>query len=501
VSDGQLDLAGLSRKSNSLEPPKRSWLRILLPLGILLVFVAVLLTSLGDLLERGIQVERVTPRTVRVEGGAAEPSDRVLVQAAGWIEPDPFLVHVSALAAGVVEEVLVQESDVIAVGDAVAKLVDEDASLARDRALAEHDRLIALLADSEARHAIAVEQFAAALTVTEAEDVARAVHIGKVAEAEHRAAAVAGAEAQVQLAKDELLVQQELETHGAGGLRQVELAQGAVDAAESAAAVMRADVALAEAEATQADAQLTRAVAEKRLRFDDRLERDRAAAGVQAATASVALAKASLDEAQLRLDRMIVRSPVAGVVLERLTVPGMVLDVNTTGHEVCSVYDPTSLRVRVDVPQDDVEQLFVGQRAEIQTNARPGRPYTGEILRLVQLADIQKVTLEAQVRITDGDALIRPDMLAQVRFFGSGQADGAGTGRVMLIPERLVTGGAVWVLDPNDRTAVRRTVELGGTRGEDVEVLSGLNATDKVLDSGDQELTDGARVRFTEASL
>tara|TARA_R110002072_G_scaffold114317_11_gene244243 strand:+ start:1479 stop:2984 length:1506 start_codon:yes stop_codon:yes gene_type:complete len=500
VSDDQLDLAGLSRKTTTLEQPRRSWLRILLPLGILLVFAGVLAASLGDLLDRGVPVRRITPRSVRVEGGVSAPTDRVLVQAAGWIEPDPYLIHVSALAAGVVEEVLVQESDVVAVGDAVAKLVDEDARLARDRASAEHDRMLALLADSVTRHAIAVERFAAALGVTEAVAVAQAEHLGKLAEAEHRLAAVAGGEAQVQLAKDELLVQQELETHGAGGLRQVELAQGAVDAAESALAILRADAALAEAEAVKAEAKWARATEEKRLRFEDRLERDRAAAGLQAATAAVALAKTALDEAQLRLDRMIVRTPVAGVVLERLTVPGMVLDVNAIGHVACSIYDPASLRVRVDVPQDDVEQLFVGQRAEIQTNARPGRPYTGEILRLVQLADIQKVTLEAQVRITDGDALLRPDMLAQVRFFGSGESGGTGSGSVMVVPKRLVTDGAVWVLEPNDMTAIRRKVELGADHDGDVEVRSGLNATDKVLDPGDQILTDGARVRFMEGS-
>jgi RND family efflux transporter MFP subunit len=212
----------------------------------------------------------------------------------------------------------------------------------------------------------------------------------------------------------------------------------------------------------------------------------------------VQLAEARLAEARLELERMVVRSPLRGVVLERLTVPGMVLDLNRTGHEVCSLYDPASLRVRVDVPQDDVDRLFVGQRARIVTNARSDRPYSGQVIRLVQLADIQKVTLEVQVRIEDGDELLRPDMLAQVQFFGNAEPAVAGTSntsRVFLIPARLVDDGAVWVLDPTRNVAVRRAVELGAERGDEVEVLAHLDATTKVLDAGTNTLAEGARVR------
>lgn len=498
-----LDLAGLSRKSPTLEAPRRSWLRIVLPLGILLVFAIVLFTSLGDLFDRGILVQRITPRVALDGGGAAVPADRVVVQAAGWVEPDPFLIHVPALAGGVVEEVLVQESDVLEAGDAVARLVDEDSRLARDKAMAERDRAAAVLAEAEARDTIATERFVAGIEVTEAEAVAHAAHTGTVAAAEKADAAVAGGVAQVGLAEDELVVQQELAALGAAGTRQVELAQGALDAAESAVAVLEANAALAAAEAEQAAARHTRTKEDLRLRFDDRLERDRAAAALDGAKAGLALAQAALGVVQLELDRMIVRTPVGGVVLERLTVPGMVLDLATTGHEVCSLYDPKSLRVRVDVPQDDIESLFVGQRTEVLANARPGRPYTGTVLRIVQLADIQKVTLEAQVRIDDGDGLIRPDMLAQVRFFGSGVAGHSTTnaGGVLLLPAHLVEGDAVWVLDPEAGTATRRSVTIGGQRDRDVEILEGLNPTDKVLDPGAATLTEGAHVRFEGTSL
>lgn len=500
----ELDLGSLTRQSAELEAPRRRWLRILMPAGILAVFGAVLLSSIGDLFRRGVEVRVVSPRPLPQGSAAAAPRDRILVQAAGWLEPDPYLVHVTALSGGVVEEVLVQESDVVKAGDPVARLVDEDARLKRKRAAAELAQEQAALADASARSQIAQERFDAALGVREASAVASADAKGKAAEAEHRQAALAGAAVGVRIAKDELAVQKELASEDAAGPWQVELAEGAVAAAESALAVLRADAALAEAEKEGALARDQRAKDDLRLRFADRLERDRAAAAVMAAEAAVELAEVKLAEAQLELDRKVVRSPADGVVLERLTVPGMVLDLNRTGHEVCSLYDPAALRVRVDVPQDDIDRLFVGQRAEIVTNARPDTAYAGEVIRLVQLADIQKVTLEAQVKIKGGDGLLRPDMLAQVRFFGSGQAprgesgedsnEGPSTG-AFLIPRRLVKDGAVWVLEPVESVARRRELSLGAERGDDIEVLDHMDATTKILDSGGAALSEGTRVK------
>ncbi len=496
----ELDLGSLSRGTQELEPPRRRWLRLVLPAGILLIFAAVLLSSLGDLLRRGIEVRVVTPRPVPQGSAVAAPRDRVLVQAAGWVEPDPSLVHVTALSGGIVTEVLVQESDIVQAGDPVARLVDDDARLALARAAAELALARANVEDATARSSIAQERFDAALGVREAAAVAVADAKGRAAEAKHRRAALVGAEVNVRIAKDELAVQKELFGQGAAGSWQVELAEGAVAAAESSLAVLRADAALADAEVEGALAREERAKDELRLRFEDRLERDRAAAALAAATATAALSEAKMAEAELELERKVVRTPVSGVVLERLTVPGMVLDLNRSGHEVCSLYDPKSLRVRVDVPQDDIDRLFVGQRAEIVTNARTDEPYAGELIRLVQLADIQKVTLEAQVRIDGGDSLLRPDMLAQVRFFGSGEAPAGGSGDssaagAFLIPRRLVEDGAVWVLDPVESVAVRRKLTLGAERGEDIEVLDHIDATTKILDSGATPLTEGVGVK------
>lgn len=127
-----IDLGALARKETPLQPPRRSALRILVPAAILLAFVALLASTLGDLWRGTVEVELVRPRIVDASSTASVGT--TLFQAAGWIEPDPFATEVTALAAGVVREMLVQESDNVEAGQVVARLVESDAELACDAA-------------------------------------------------------------------------------------------------------------------------------------------------------------------------------------------------------------------------------------------------------------------------------------------------------------------------------------------------------------------------------
>lgn len=496
--NSDVDLSALARAETSVPPPRRSWIRVLLPLVILAAFGAILWSTARDLFVTRPVVELVRPTRLLGERASAARAPRVAVQAAGWVEPDPFPIYASALAGGVVSEVLVQESDEVTAGAPLARMVPEDAELARDAARAEVDRLRAALEGARARAIIAAERFDAALEVTEANDRATAVLAAREAAAEHRRAAVSKGEAEVSLAESEIVVQRELAAAGASGVRQVEIAEANLVSARATLRSLRAEADLAEADRAAAEAAATRAAEDLELRFADRLERDVSAAEADRVAGELGAAETALAEAELRLARMAVVAPTDGVVLERLAAPGEELK---PGAPVASLYDPARLRVRVDVPQSDVESLTVGMAAEVQSESRPGRPYPGEVIRIVQRADIQKVTLEAQVRIADADGLLRPDMLTQVRFLSPepetaapGEADGGAA--ALGVPEELIRDGGVWVYDPVDGVARRRAVEVVGAAVDGVVAIApgALNLTDKLIDPMGQRLEDGARV-------
>jgi HlyD family secretion protein len=492
-----IDLGALARTTPTLPPPRRSKLRILVPALILLAFLAVLASTLGDLWRGSVEVTVVRPQVV--DASSTATSGTPLFQAAGWIEPDPFPIEVTALAPGVVRELLVQQSDKVEAGQVVARLVERDAQLACDGAEAMLAESEAEVERAEAELRAAQANFDAALAVTEMVASARANLEGKRAEAVHREQSVVGGEAQVKAAEAELGLQRELAAAGATGPRQVELAEARLAEMAANLEVMRADSALAAAEARKAQAADDRAQRDFELRIDDRQRVETARAMVNAAKAKRAAVQVTCHEAQLRLQRMEVRAPAAGVVLERLATAGTALEGERA--VVCTLYDPASMRVRVDVPQGEVSKVGVGMRVDVLADSRPSQPYRGEVIRLVHKADIQKVTLQVHVKLEDADTLLRPEMLVQARFLalggragaeGGAQADGEVS--VVLVPARLVTDGSAWIVEGATRTAVRRRVELGAVRGELVEIRSGLNASDKLIDVGREGLSEGARV-------
>ena len=236
-----------------------------------------------------------------------------------------------------------------------------------------------------------------------------------------------------------------------------------------------------------------------------RIEQQELEAHVMDAKALLAEGQAQRDEAQLRLDRMIVRSPMDGVVIERLTAPGSVVNFGNGDHgsHIVHLYDPRKLQVRADVPLAQAAQVGVGHPAEIIVDVLPGTTFTGEVTRFVHKADLQKNTVEAKVRINDPSDLLKPDMLARVRILQPKATDSAaGTRRIsrVFVPRDSVNGnGEVMVIESlNDGrgTTQRRAVDIGTTEIDGwIEIRSGLSPGDRiVLD----EIAAGTLVRVED---
>ena len=71
---------------------------------------------------------------------------------------------------------------------------------------------------------------------------------------------------------------------------------------------------------------------------------------------------------------------------------------------------------------------------------------------------------------------------------------------LVFIPSRVLDGETVWVVDGASGLAAKRTLTLGNVQGELVEVVSGLNLSDKVVDEGRNQLEEGNRIEIREAS-
>lgn len=494
-----IDLSTFDRpKVEDIPRPRRRWVGVLVPLAVVLAFGGILLWSADDLLQtpREVSVVRARPAdaVARTEGA-------VVLQAAGWIEPDPAPVTVAALAPGVIDEVLVQESDRVEAGQPVAHLIAVDARLELDRA-----RAATSIVEAECRAAeIAVQQAERAhahpLALDEAVVLARAEVATAEADERERLAAVVTAEARLAVASIGVEVQRFLEERDAAGPFERAEAEGRLALERARRAELRAGQARILARRSAAEARLVAARQARELQLTS-------TAAIEKARADLAMAEARRDRiraeealAALRLSRMTVRAPVAGVVLRRDAAKGTAIGPELHSEPILQLYDPSALRLRVDVPQTRISEVRVGQAVAIEAPTRRDARYPGRVVRIVREANIQKVTLQVHVAIEDPDERLAPEMLCTARFLSDG-TDGtrsaAPRGRVWLLPASAIREGTVWVLAPGGRSVLRRSVTVGERRDDLVEVLDGLDPSSRVVVQPADDLEEGDAVRVRE---
>jgi len=469
----------------SVPRPAVRWkTRLLLPGAIMLSVAALLAYSARDVLRPAMVVD-VLPVLVKssargVSGGG------VAAQGPGWVEPSPFAVSVPALAGGIVSEVLVLEGQSVGAGQVVARLIDADARLALAGAQAELALRQADVAQAETAAGLARD------------DTAKTLSISEELAGSPEATAMAGALLALESFPSQLAIQQ-------ARLAELQTELAAKKTAAQSGVISAVPVNLLKARVGAQQAELEALHVQKRI-LTTRLRRlqVQVAADLAKAKAALAIAQAARDEAKLRLERMEVRAPVPGVVLRRNVEPGTAVSpAGSAGGPLIQLYDPKRLQVRVDVALSTAAHVGVDQEAEIVVDVLPDDVFKGKVLRVVHEADIQRNTLQFKVSVDAPSPLLKPEMLARVRFLSPRrEVKGEAAIERVFAPTAAVgseTGKkiTVWVADLSNNVARQREATLGAVRLDDlIEVRSGLNAGDRIIISPTDALADGQRIRL-----
>lgn len=493
------DPAG-SRAESLIPPPPVRWkTRIALPGGIVAGLLLILFYAGRDALLPALEIT-VVPVVSRSDARGGGP---VTVQAPGWVEPDPYSIAVSALADGVVEEVLILEGQAVKAGEMVARLVDQDAKLALLRAEADvEERDGALLAAKNDLDA-AQRTWDNPTALTRGLAVAEALLAEKKGELARWRAELAAEEARgrdISAEYERLKVlhkdQQASDIEFIRAEQQYLAQKATIEATAAREAVITSQIASAAAEVEAAREH-------QRLRIPETQALQGAKAAVKRAEATLALARAALEEARLRVERMRIVAMVDGIVLRREVEPGAKVVMGTDQQHsthIAHLYDPKKLQVRVDVPLADAAAIGVDQLAEIVVNVLPERIFHGRVTRIVQEADIQKNTLQVKVAIEDPTPAIKPEMLARVRFLAPQVAGEPAISQRIFAPMDLISGErdakVAWVVDSAGHKVSRRALKLGDVRqGDWVEILGGLQLGDRLVADHLDQMEEGRRVR------
>lgn len=280
---------------------------------------------------------------------------------------------------------------------------------------------------------------------------------------------------------DSVMVQPEV----GGRITALPFTQG--QAVEAGTPLIELDKVILTAERDKAEAALV--LARENFKRTSQLSRQGATAAraLDEAQAALANAEAEVELARARLDRATVRAPFAGVVgLKDVSVGRYV----TPGDELVGLdrIDPLDLDFRLS--ERLLTELRPGQEVAITVDALPDRRFTGTIVALDPVVDVNGRAVRARATVANPDRALRPGLFARVTL-ETDVRPGA-----VLVPEAAVVlqeGGSV-IYRVEDGRALATRVTTGVRRGGKVEVVEGLAAGDAVVVSGHVRLRDRAAV-------
>jgi len=213
-----------------------------------------------------------------------------------------------------------------------------------------------------------------------------------------------------------------------------------------------------------------------------------------AAHAQSRAAEAQMHHASKQLSDCELRAPIAGLIgMRRIDVGDSV----GSGTPVLSVLNLDPVNLRVSIPESQIGKIAIGNRALVSIPALGGRTFEGTVETLGVAADPASRTYSAKITLANHDHILRAGMVAEARVYSKTQVN------MLTIPGNAIERDPrgylyVYVYDPSRKRSYQRRVETGAIAGSEIEIHSGLAATDQVVIAGQQSLFEGAAVESPE---
>ncbi|MCF7983682.1 MAG: efflux RND transporter periplasmic adaptor subunit [Thiohalocapsa sp.] len=248
--------------------------------------------------------------------------------------------------------------------------------------------------------------------------------------------------------------------------------------------------------------QATLTLARTQLARNEKLLTDRAVSrgDYDEIVAQLQKAEAEVGAQKALIEKKTIRAPFDGQLGIRQVNLGQYL---SAGHQIVALEALNPVYVDYALPERRLDQLRVGQPVEVTVAAYPQRVFRGEIQAISPAVNRQTRNIQIRALLQNPDLLLRPGMFAKVATLLEAKDE------VLTLPRRAITfntyGDSVFLIlegegeQAGKLVVQRRQVTTGAVRGQDVEIVDGLAAGDRVGDAGQVELRNGAEVAIAEA--
>lgn len=397
-------------------------------------------------------------------------------------------VQISPRVSGEIEEILVNVGDEVKKGDPIAKIDDEllvmdirNAEVGLKQAQLE---LVKMEAGSRSEE-ITAARSAYQIALTALQDT-------EFIDDDERTSAVlnlAQAQAELKRAQDEY--DRIAWAGNVGQTPQAVQLEQATAAYEAALATYNLqtnprDQDLAPLEANLVEAQLNLALLEEPFRDFD----------FDIARTQIEQAEVSLDSAELQLSYATIEAPFDGVIAAVEIEEGTF--VSPSSQTSIARLVSQEMEIEVSIEENRIGQLEVGQNVAIQVAAYPGVEFPAVVGVIPPVADATTRTFDVTIVPQDELRLLRSGMYADVSILVERKTD------ALLVPRTAVTlrngEPTIFIVNVDDDThkAEAQAVTTGLRDGTSIEILSGLEAGQNIVITGQANLVDGADVVVVE---
>jgi HlyD family secretion protein len=209
---------------------------------------------------------------------------------------------------------------------------------------------------------------------------------------------------------------------------------------------------------------------------------------LKAAQAQVAAAKAHYESAQAQVSYAEVRSPLTGVVSDR---PLNIGEMASSSSAIVSVVDLSRVVARASIPVSQAAVIRVGRPATISNGTVE---LAGKVTVVSPAVDPNTTTVQVWVEATNTGERLKLGSTVQISIDAEQIPDALVVPASALLPsdeggEKVMVAGA-------DGLAHERAIKAGIRSGDDVQILSGINAGDRVITQGALGLDDKAKIEI-----
>lgn len=198
-------------------------------------------------------------------------------------------------------------------------------------------------------------------------------------------------------------------------------------------------------------------------------------------------AKNSLKSSKLVAGDITIKTAVSGIVNSRKIEPGTYVSVGTAAFDIVNV---STLKLRVNVDEKNVATLRVGQQVDVSASVYVDKQFSGKITFIAPKSD-GSLNFPVEIEIANNS---NNDLRAGM--YGTANFGAAVAGETLVVPRTAFVGSIsenkIFVL--KDGKAVATKVASGRSFGDFIEVISGLNAGDQVIVTGQINLLDQSPV-------